>query len=179
VVKVYSKKRYEYTSANTSKFVYAIVFTCQKVMAAEKMMEELEELIDDAYFDMKWNPMEDLGLEELKYGSSLLKRLDEQIMKCHRVDMQLSRNYYGILDTNVKAELGSQVSQLLRDLMNYKKKFMEKREELTWEDMVQHEVFQDVARKNCYNVPTSGGSPRNDGFRAIHARVAPGTGWAR
>jgi hypothetical protein len=45
--------------------VYAIVFTCLKVMAAEKMMEELEELVYMAYFDMEMFPVEDLTLDYL------------------------------------------------------------------------------------------------------------------
>jgi hypothetical protein len=43
VVEVYDKKREKeakYTSANSSKFFYTIVFTCQEVMAAEKMKRQ-------------------------------------------------------------------------------------------------------------------------------------------
>jgi hypothetical protein len=87
------------------------------------------------------------------------------------------------LDPVVKAELGSQVSQLMSEFMTYMKKLMEKKEELTKatrqgnqydnanlvELEVQHEVCgnvpeasfsnvlkevcQDVARESCYDVP--------------------------
>ena len=53
---MYSKKRErydEYTSTNISKFACAIVFTCQKVMAAEKMRRQQEDQIEKWTTDKK------------------------------------------------------------------------------------------------------------------------------
>jgi hypothetical protein len=100
-------------------------------MAEEEAMkthrEELEELIDRVYHDMEMKPVEDLDLEDLKDGSSLLMRLEERIEKCCMLHRKLGKKYSLILNPSVKAELDNKVDQLKADAKAYLKRCREKR----------------------------------------------------
>jgi hypothetical protein len=105
-----------------------------EVMEEEAMKghrEELEELIDEVYVDMRMNPAEDLRLEDLKDGSSLLMRfnlLDMQIKKCCTMNGRLGRKYPLILNPSVKAELDNKMDQLEERVRAYKRLCMDKRD---------------------------------------------------
>jgi hypothetical protein len=213
VVEVYSKKReqQEYTSANISKFVNAIVFTCQEVMAAEKMNRQQEELRE------KKGKMTDL-FKRIKCDCSTINTslgfreesgdydIEEAMWWLEYMTLAIDefsayKDLVSVWENDELTRSGSNYAWLSKYLEDTKTCLDEaiandaiandaivklikakgqgnQYDEVSIVDVchdvpmeVDRDKPRDVARENCYNVPTSGGSPHNDGFRAIHARV--------